>query len=201
MLTPTQIVNCYNNIIVEIVSDYPDDLQYRDCAWKPLTELKPMTEFQWNNLVKVCSIIKANSERFYMEKWHDEKHSCGTTHCIAGWAASLLLGDTNLMDETTKLTKINSPDLLNFLDSQGYNIGSISTSTIGVFMLSDIVYPFFYLTRDSFGIDDEAYDIEDIIMREFIDVVLEAAKDSSQELTQEINQLIAQMKQPEVCFS
>jgi hypothetical protein len=199
MLTNQEILNCYNNIIDEVCSDHPEFLDFDDYKneYGRQDSGPQMTQFHWDNLVKVCSIIKANSERFNMESWHDDKHPCGTAHCIAGWTATLMLNDTNIFVYDHKLGDISSEDFTKYLESSGYNIYNLSTvgtSIIAIYMLSNLIEPFFYLTRDSFGIDDDDYNIESIIMRHFIDVVLERAKEESHELSSEFQEFVESIK-------
>lgn len=198
MLTNQEILNCYNNIVKQVCSDFSEFLDYDDHKYGHLDANTPqMTQFQWGNLVKVCSIIKANSERFYMEMWHDNKHPCGTAHCIAGWATTLMFNDTNISEYEHKLADITSEDFAKYIESSGYNIYNLSTvgtPAIANYMLSKLIDPFFYLTRDGFGIDDDNYDIEDIIMRHFINVVLERAKEESYELSSEFQEFVESIK-------
>lgn len=178
MFTLEDFATCYDNIISE-VKNYNPSCDYSSYFEKypNMVSRSPMTEDQWDNLVKVCSVIEANYNRFKMATYH-ETHTCGTAHCIAGWAASIAVGDTN--DNKIAYKSNDQQEVL-------------PISVFSSRFISEYTYPFYFLTNDNLALPND-FDIEDLVMRHFIEPVLEAAKYSSQELTEEINQLIAKMQ-------
>jgi len=197
MINTTQLGQFYQNII-----DRARELATEPKRYLYINEIEPyysdytLSEFQWDNLVKVCSIIKANSERFDMTTYH-HKNECGTVHCIAGWAASLALSDTNISGFTHQIAKIPQ-DILNGLDDvqQNYYKG-YTTPDIAKYMLSDAMYPFFLLNSRNLGCIPEGM-AETLVMEELIDPILEMAKEQSKELSAEVQQFI-QKAQKETC--
>jgi hypothetical protein len=143
-----------------------------------LTQEDSLTTEQWNNLVKVASVIKANVNRFDMKKWHRETE-CGTCHCLAGWAQSLEQNDTNF---------------------RGFD-----AEYVGRMMLSKFVSPFFWVSR--YNLIPLAYHHnselhqqheglpEQLVMKYLIDPVLEEARRESYELSSELNEFIQKAKQ------
>lgn len=192
MITTTHLTEYYNNILKRVQASGREPY--------PFAKDLPLSAFEWKNLVEVCSIIKANSTRFNMAMWHDKKESCGTVHCIAGWAASLMVSDTN-----TNQFAYDEKDL----PEQHYecivseNIGVekptvLSVATIASYMLSSYLYPFFYLTAQNLGLPLD-YDIETVIMEELIEPILEIANQECLTLSQEVTQFIEKAKQ-ETCM-
>lgn len=119
-----------------------------------------MTERQWQNLFDVCSVIAENENRFEMRSFHNHLRSCGTTHCIAGWAVA---------------TETNNPDVYYVDDSykqlgEKYDLGYMpGTPVVAEAILSEYITPFFYLTQPG---------SENILMQEFIlPVISEGQKD------------------------
>jgi hypothetical protein len=153
-----------------------------------------ITQFQWNNLVKTCSVIAANTNRFYMNSYHDAYRSeCGTTHCLAGWAISLLLKDTNYDDsQVGKLLIV----LENYTADTGRFFSEYSgpnNSQIGAFLLSQYVKPFFHITNRNIWQDNQLAlnnTAEELVTKYLINPVLEEAKRESYELTTEVQQFI-----------
>jgi hypothetical protein len=170
MLTPLQLKSNYFSLL----ADSKNITGMGHCSYMRnkydyinITEDTTFTTEQWDNLVKVASIIKANENRFDMTEWHDY-NDCGTTHCIAGWAVSLAMNDTNF---------------------DGLN----STCTIAIDMLSKYVEPFFWVTTFNLDLEDiETYKglAEKLVMKWFIDPILEEARKESYELSNEITQFI-----------
>ena len=201
MLTPLDFKKIYDENIhrVNVLGDA--EIQYREHL-QDATESDSLTSEQWNNLVKVCSIIKANSERFYMAHWHTPDHienECGTSHCIAGWAASLAANDTDLrtMDQGFYARLLGKTDeevesiRMKFEDSFTNPVSYIANQ-----MLSDYVSPFFYWTRGIYGSGETA---EQVIMDCFIDAVLAEAEAESNEILEEFNRTILSFERQLTC--
>jgi hypothetical protein len=186
MLTPLQIKSNYSSLFADSSNITgiipPVHLSGYRCI--TITDKDTFTTKQWDNLVKVASIIKANENRFDMSEWHGY-NECGTTHCIAGWAESLAMNDTNYSDM----------DDSNFVAEN---------------MLSHYVKPFFWVTDDNLGIGDNWVTddnlgigdnvgfnglAEQLVMKWFIDPILEEARRESYELSNEITQFIQKAKE------
>jgi hypothetical protein len=93
MLTPLQLKSNYFSLLADsekITGVTPRCFAYTYDA-DALIEKDSLTTLQWDNLVKVASIIEANADRFDMTIWHNQ-NECGTAHCIAGWADILGAG-------------------------------------------------------------------------------------------------------------
>ena len=139
-----------------------------------LTQEDSLTTEQWNNLVKVASVIKANVNRFDMKEWHGETE-CGTCHCLAGWAQSLEQNDTNY--------------------------DGLGAGYAGREMLSKFVSPFFWVSLDYLtDYRDKREELykglpEQLVMKYLIDPVLEEASKESYELSSELNEFIQKAKQ------
>ena len=173
MLTPIDFKNNYFALLAEsqsITGEAPCDmLLYGD--YEDVTEDDEFTSEQWNNLVKVASIIKANENRFEMRNWHKQSE-CGVVHCIAGWAESLVKNDTNYM-------------------------APYSTWETARKVLSKYAEPFFFIEISalaySISIDErKEYEglPEQLVMKWFINPILEEARKESHELSSEITQFI-----------
>jgi hypothetical protein len=183
MLTPIDFKNNYFSLLTESqsITGVTPGVTPKYDEYKDVTEDDKFTVEQWSNLVKVASIIKANENRFEMQTWH-KKSECGTIHCIAGWAESLVKKDTNYLD--TKDTWITATDVL-----------------------SEYAEPFFFIEINAIipglgfpGVGD--YDSivdkrnehkglpEQLVMKWFIDPILEEARKESHELSSEISQFI-----------
>ena len=137
-----------------------------------ITEEDSLTAKQWENLVEVSSIIESNENRLWMCEWHTEKE-CGTAHCIAGWAQSLAMNDTN------------------YNNHQFYG----NTSTIAQDMLSSYAEPFFYITNSNFRVPESSRLAEELVMKWFIKPILEEARRESYELSTKISQFIQKAKE------
>lgn len=59
---------------------------------------KPIKE----NVNKLISLIKENQNLFYMATLHDYTH-CGTTHCLAGWAAVIIASERDNYKDYTDI--------------------------------------------------------------------------------------------------
>jgi hypothetical protein len=195
MINTTQLGQFYQNIIDRARQVATHNMLVSQ-AYNPVSDDYTLSEFQWDNLVKVCSIIKANDKRFNMTTWHD-KNKCGTVHCIAGWAASLALSDTNISGFSHEIVEI-SQDILNGLgDMQPNYYNEYTTPDIAKYMLSDAIYPFFLLNFSNLGNIPEGM-AETLVMEELIDPILEMAKEQRKELSAEVQQFI-QKAQKETC--
>lgn len=192
MITTTHLTEYYNNIIKRVQASGREPY--------PFAKDLPLNAFEWKNLVEVCSIIKANSTRFNMAMWHNKKESCGTVHCIAGWAASLMVADTNTdqftYEENDLPEQYYESIMTANMDSNTPDI--LSVSTIANYMLSGYLNPFFYLTSNNLRLPDD-YDIETVIMEELIEPILEIANQECLTLSQEVTQFIEKAKQ-ETCM-
>jgi hypothetical protein len=185
MLTPLDIK--YNYLQAHSLAGKDNTIWFDDCL-AHVTEQHSFTQSQWDNLVKVCSVIKANQDRFDMRQYHTH-HSCGTVHCIAGWAISLELNDTNttanlpvdLMDVVTKYSD-NKSD---------HDPRSMYVSEIAGLILSNYVIPFFYLTYSN----HPEFTAEELVMQFFVDPILAEAERESYELTQEVKEFISRAKE------
>ncbi|QGT54449.1 hypothetical protein b3_0206 [Synechococcus phage B3] len=192
MITTTHLTEYYNNILKRV--------QGSEKAPYPFTKDLPLSQFEWKNLVEVCSIIKANSNRFNMATWHDKKESCGTVHCIAGWAASLMVADTNTNTFSYNVEEIPEQHYESIMNTNmSYAPGIFAVSTIASYMLSNYLYPFFFLTTAHLGLPLD-YDIETVIMEELIEPILEIASQECLTLSQEVTQFIEKAKQ-ETCLA
>jgi hypothetical protein len=173
MLTPHQLKDNYYALLKEFTKTTGIRSKLKDDGYTIVSD--KFTPEHWNNLVQVCSIIKANVNRFNMSHWHGQSHECGTTHCIAGWAESLAKGDTNY-------------------------IGLGFTSKTATDVLSRNVESFFYVTQSNLFFTRKEYNFdvmgqyegiaEQLVMKYFIDPVLEEAKKESYELSTELQQFI-----------
>jgi hypothetical protein len=168
MLTPTDFKNNYFALLAEskeITGVSPRDYMFYRNNYIFNTEEYSITSEQWSNLVKVASIIKSNQNRFDMSDWHTET-SCGTAHCIAGWAESLYMNDTNFYE------------------------GGDETIDIATKMLSHYARPFFWILNFNLNLEKGSYEglREQLVMKWFIDPILEEARRESHELSREITQ-------------
>jgi len=170
MLTPLQFKSNYFSLLADyenITGLKADSIKYIE--YDTTTKKDSLTTEQWENLVEVASIIESNANRLCMTDWHTEKE-CGTAHCIAGWAQSLAMNDTN------------------------YNIYG-STLITAQDMLSSYVKPFFWVTNLELGVYDSLRLAEDLVMKWFIKPILEEARRESYELSNEIAQFIQKAKE------
>jgi len=180
MLTSTQFQQNYFALLAEseqITGVTPDSYMFDRYDEIP-GNTPPISTQQWDNLVKVASIIKSNQTRFDMTEWHTHTE-CGTAHCIAGWAVTLYMNDTNY----------DNPN----------NIQSIAAN-----MLSRHVEPFFWVTALNLklsGVNRRYYNeshkgvAEQLVMKWFIDPILEEARKESYELSSEITQFIQKARE------
>ena len=179
MLTPLQLKSNYLSLLADsekITGVKPYGIKITGVkpygmssyVYDNLTEKDSLTTKKWDNLVKVASIIEANANRLCMRDWHTE-NECGTAHCIAGWADSLSMNDTNY-----------------------YKDGN--TIDVAVDMLSVYVEPFFWITNLELGVHDSLRLAEDLVMKWFIKPILEEARRESYELSNEIAQFIQKAK-------
>jgi hypothetical protein len=176
MLTPLDLKNNYYALLAEshrITGVCPDMYMIDSENYNYVTQDDSLTAEQWDNLVKVASIIKANENRFDMREWHG-KAECGTCHCLAGWAQSLEQNNTNC--------------------------DAIGAEYAGIRMLSEFVSPFFWVSLDNlisgyeFHKDHEGL-AEELVIKYLIDPVLEEARRESYELSSELNEFIQKAKQ------
>jgi len=178
MLTPLQFKFNYLSLLADseiITGVTPCWVGYAYDAYDAyaVTKKDSLTTLQWDNLVKVASIIEANANRFDMSIWHNQ-NECGTAHCIAGWAESLAMNDTNY-----------------------YKVGN--TIDVAVDMLSVYVKPFFWITTGNLYNSAEVIPLEglaeQLVMKWFIKPILEEARRESYELSNEIAQFIQKTKE------
>ena len=167
MLTPLQFKSNYFSLL----ADYENitGLKADSTYLKTTTEKDSLTTKQWENLVEVASVIESNANRLCMTNWHT-KNECGTAHCIAGWAQSLAMNDTNY-------------------------IGIRSTLDIAVDMLSSYVKPFFWITNVELEVDESSGIAEELVMKWFIKPILDEARRESYELSNKISQFIQKAKE------
>lgn len=179
MLKPIDFKNNYFELLKEskaITGRDADVFSFH--VHKETTEADTFTAEQWSNLVKVASIIKANVNRFDMAEWHIITE-CGTAHCIAGWAESLAENDTNYCEFGP----------------------SANTRNIAIGMLSVYAEPFFWVTTENlfpeYCFCDWVQEIqqheglaERLVMKYFIDPILEEASKESYELSSEVTHFI-----------
>ncbi len=179
MLTPLQLKSNYFSLLADAKSiTRVNPFTMDDYVYKNLTEKDSLTTEQWDNLVEVASIIEANANRLSMRDWHTE-NECGTAHCIAGWAQSLAMNDTNF----------------NFTSSGN------DTLNIAEDMLSIYAKPFFWVTADNLANFRNSYSYitfpglaEEMVMKWFIKPILEEARRESYELSTKISQFIQKAK-------
>jgi hypothetical protein len=186
MLTPLQFKFNYLSLLAdsEIITGVTPCGLGLNFHYNAVTEKDSLTTLQWDNLVKVASIIESNADRFDMTTWHN-RNECGTAHCIAGWAESLAMNDTNYYKAS-------------------------DTIGVAVDMLSDYVKPFFWITTGNLvsgcsvdiheGLAEQLVDIyeglaEQLVMKWFIKPILEEARRESYELSNEIAQFIQKTKE------
>jgi hypothetical protein len=174
MLTPIDFKNNYFALLAEsqsITGVTLLDSMYNE--YENVTEDDKFTDKQWSNLVKVASIIKANENRLEMHTWHNPSE-CGVVHCIAGWAESLVKNDTNYLC-------------------------TVDTCETATRVLSEYAEPFFFIelmciipSRVSTVDKRKEHEglPEQLVMKWFIDPILEEARKESHELSSEINQFI-----------
>ena len=170
MLTPLQLKSNYFSLLADcenITGVKPTMVSIY--VYDDLTEKDSLTTKQWDNLVKVASIIEANANRLCMQEWHTE-NECGTAHCIAGWAQSLAMNDTNCKDY-------------------------VSTSDIAQDMLSIYAKPFFWATGEFLNVPESLGLPEELVMKWFIKPILDEARRESYELSTEISQFIQKAKE------
>jgi hypothetical protein len=176
MLTPIDFKNNYFALLAEseqITGVRPENFMFwrNDSIFNSETSI---TNEQWSNLVKVASIIKSNQNRFDMAAFHT-KNSCGTAHCIAGYAHALYMNDIDYYDN------INT-----------YDIPEIATN-----MLSHYARPFFWIVRSNLYLEKEPHKglPEQLVMKWFIEPILEEALKESHELSGEITKFIEKAQQ------
>lgn len=181
MLTPLQFKSNYFSLLAdcEKITEVKPRREF-SCLYDNLTEKDSLTTEQWDNLVKVASIIEANANRLCMANWHT-LNECGTAHCIAGWAQSLAMNDTNYDTSYT--------------DAYGY------ASEIAEDMLSVYAKPFFWVTDYNMVNFENSNSYitftglaEEMVMKWFIKPILEEARRESYELSNEISQFIQKAK-------
>jgi hypothetical protein len=179
MLTPIDFKNNYFALLAEseqITGVRPDDFMFsrNDVIFNSGSSI---TAEQWSNLVRVASIIKSNQNRFNMDSWHT-KNSCGTSHCIAGYAHALYMNDIDYY------SNINTRD-----------ITEIATN-----MLSHYAQPFFWIMQSNLNLKTESYKglPEQLVMKWFIDPILEEARKESYELSSEITQFVQKSQQEQM---
>jgi hypothetical protein len=179
MLTPIDFKNNYFALLAEseqITGVRPDNAMF----WRNddiFNSGSSITAEQWSNLVRVASIIKSNQNRFDMNAWH-AKNSCGTSHCIAGYAHALYMNDIDYYNH------IEPSDIL-----------VISTN-----MLSHYAQPFFWILHSNLNLKTESYKglPEQLVMKWFIDPILEEARKESHQLSSEITQFVQKSQQEQM---
>lgn len=182
MLTPLQLKSNYLSLLADcenITAVKPQFYGMYDTynSDDNITEEDSLTTKQWDNLVKVASIIESNENRLCMREWHTV-NECGTAHCIAGWAQSLAMNDTNYKSSC--------------------NISHIATgtvSTIAIDMLSSYAEPFFWITSANLNVPESLRLAEELVMKWFIKPILEEARRESYELSTKISQFIQKAKE------
>jgi hypothetical protein len=179
MLTPIGFKNNYFALLAEseqITGVSPDDSMFsrNDDIFNSGSSI---TAEQWSNLVRVASIIKSNQNRFNMNGWHT-KNSCGTSHCIAGYAHALYMNDIDYYSIVTN-----------------YHITEIATN-----MLSYYAQPFFWIMQSNLNLKTESYKglPEQLVMKWFIDPILEEARKESHQLSSEITQFVQKSQQEQM---
>jgi hypothetical protein len=170
MLTPIDFKNNYFALLAdseEITGVRPSETMF----WRndPIFngEIYSITSEQWSNLVKVASIIKSNQNRLNMVGWHTPT-DCGVCHCLCGWAVSLFMNDTNYSSTVADDLKIATN------------------------MLSHYAQPFFWVMDYNLNLEKGSYKglPEQLVMKWFIDPILEEARKESHQLSSEITQFI-----------
>lgn len=190
MLTRHEILNFYIDCAVDVFNGDKETCMKRyyaelyDCEF-PCDENTEMTEIQWKNLVNVCANIVAHQNQFDMRWYHNaDGGSCGTTHCIAGWAVVLEDGDVNM---TT--TSFSYEQLSQIAEKYGYDEEDMidSSACIASAALSPLIEPFFYLIS--------GFHPSFTVMDKFILPVLEIARNESQEMAQLIDSILRPVAQ------
>jgi hypothetical protein len=192
MITPLQLKQLYNNLVDEINSD--EDLKHRiDCEqseqFENVTEETTITQSQWQLLVEVCHMIAANTNKFRMDTFHGIGHTCGTTHCIAGWAVAVAAGDNdcNYFQQSYNVFVDSLPDYVRNIRN------TCSTSDYAAYLISEYTKPFFYIVNN-YGYSDENVTAEDLVMKHFVLPIIEIAEQESFQLSDEANRMIEQLK-------
>jgi hypothetical protein len=189
MITPLQLEELYNNLVDEINSDenLKNRINYEKSeAFENVTEETTITQSQWQLLVEVCHMIAANTNKFRMDTFHGIGHTCGTTHCIAGWAVAVAAGDNdcNYFGESYN----------NFMGSLPIEIRVTgSTSDYAAYLISEYTKPFFYIVN-KYDYSDENVNAEDLVMKHFVLPILKIAEEESFQLSDEANRMIEQLK-------
>lgn len=191
MITPIQLKELYNNLTGEINSDetLKNWISYSESSgevFDNVTEQDTITESQWQLLVEVCHMIVANTNKFRMNSFHGISNTCGTTHCIAGWAVAVAAGDNEchyLGDSYDAL--INS--------LPGKIRCTCSTSGYASYLISEYAEPFFYITNNH-DYSDDHINAEYLVMKHFVLPILKIAEEESFQLSDEANAMIAQIE-------
>lgn len=178
MLTPIDFKNNYFALLAEseqITGVRPEDYMF----WRNDNIFNSgisITTEQWSNLVKVASIIKSNQNRFDMNAWHT-KNSCGTAHCISGYAHALYMND------------------IDYYDFECSGILEIATN-----MLSHYAEPFFWIMHYNLNTDKLYHKglPEQLVMKWFIDPILEEARKESHELSGELTQFVQKSQEEQM---
>jgi hypothetical protein len=178
MLTPIDFKNNYFALLAEseqITGVRPDNSMFwrNDSIFSG--EIYSITSEQWSNLVKVASIIKSNQNRLNMNAWHTLT-DCGTSHCVCGWAVSLYMNDTN------------------------YSSINVDELKIARNMLSHYAQPFFWIMDYNLNLEKGFYKglPEQLVMKWFIDPILEEACKESHQLSSEITQFVQKSQQDQM---
>ena len=176
MLTPLQLKSNYFSLLAdcENITGVTLEDHWSVRAYKNLTNKDSLTTKQWENLVEVASIIESNANRLCMMSWHTV-NECGTAHCIAGWAQSLAMNDTNYKNT--------------------WNPSHGRVSTIAIDMLSSYAEPFFWITSANLKVPESLGLAEEMVMKWFIKPILDEARRESYELSTEISQFIQKAKE------
>jgi hypothetical protein len=175
----------------QAVPDYAENDYYRNYL-AGVTEQDQFTQQQWDNLVKVCSVIDANQDRFYMANWHNGTvNECGTSHCIAGWAISLEKNDTNT-------TTLAVEDIIKKYNFQSHDPNLYGITAAAAAMMSTYVVPFFFIIFGRNCGKEDYISAEELMMKYLIRPVLDEAKRESYQLSQEVQEFINTVKR-ETC--
>lgn len=143
------------------VNTWPPEEQYAKIL-ADVNKTDTFTAYQWGKLVRVCRVIKEYETRFSMNDWHVKK-SCGTTHCLAGWALALEYGDIDIDD-------IDQPDRRMLVPDDYLKDEYLTTAETAEFFLSTYTRPFFYFTNRADSVNNDA---ERLVMKYFIEPIIQ----------------------------
>lgn len=88
-----------------------------------------MTERNTDLFFAVAEAIEDDPRRYCQDSWYDRRRGCGTTACIAGWAAAIVAkaGDLNRArrawdDDPLFLASDIAQDALGLTDDEAYDL-------------------------------------------------------------------------------